>query len=81
MPLAAFAAAPFTGGLSLLILLAYPLNLARIARRLRREGQARPWTVAAHLVFAKVPQGIGWLRFQWGNLSGKRSELLEYKAS
>lgn len=81
LPLTAFAAAPFTASLSLLLLLAYPLNVIRIARRLRKEGQARPWTLALHLVLAKFPQGIGWLRFHWGKLSGKRSKLLEYKAS
>lgn len=81
LPLAALAAAPFTSGLSLLLLLAYPLNVVRIARRLRQQGQARPWAVASHLVFGKLPQGIGWLRFHWGRLSGKRSKLLEYKAS
>jgi len=81
LPLVAFAAAPFTAGLSPLLLLAYPLNVIRIARRLRKEGHARPWTLAFHLVLGKIPQAAGWLRFHWGERTGKRSKLLEYKAS
>ncbi len=80
LPALAIAAAPVTGGLSLLLLFAYPFNVIRIARRLRREGQSRPWTLAFFLMLAKLPQAIGWLRFQWGKLTGNRSELIEYKA-
>jgi GT2 family glycosyltransferase len=81
LPLVAFAAAPFTTGLSLLLLFAYPLNVARIARRLRKEGRAQPAALASHLVLSKIPQAVGWLRFHWGERTGKRSKLLEYKAS
>lgn len=71
---------PFTRGLSLGLLLLYPLNVARIAMRLRREGEPRPWTVAAFLMLAKVPEAVGWLRYQAGRLTGKRSKLIEYKS-
>ncbi len=79
LPVLAVAFAPATSGLSLLLLLAYPFNVARIARRLRSEGQSRPWTLAFFLMLAKLPEAIGWLRFQWGKLTGNRSKLIEYK--
>jgi GT2 family glycosyltransferase len=79
LPALALAAAPVTGGLSLLLLLAYPLNVIRIARRLRGEGQSRPWTLAFFLMLAKLPEAMGWLRFQRARLTGKRSKLIEYK--
>ena len=80
LPVLAIAASPFTGGLSLALLLLYPLNVARIATRLRAEGEPRPWTVAAFLMLAKFPESLGWLRFQTGRLTGSRSKLIEYKA-
>jgi GT2 family glycosyltransferase len=80
LPIAAIAGSPFTSGLSLTSLLLYPLNTARIAKRLSREHELRPWTVAAFLMLAKFPEAIGWLRYQTGRLTGKRSELIEYKA-
>jgi GT2 family glycosyltransferase len=79
VPTLAVAAAPFTGWLSLALLLAYPLNVARIARRLRDEGQERPWTLAFFLMLGKFPEAIGWLRFQWGRLTGDRSAIIEHK--
>ncbi len=81
LPVLAIAGAPFTSGVSLLLLLAYPVNVIRIARRLRSEGQSRPWTVAFFLMLAKLPEAVGWLRFQWGRLTGNRSTLIEYKGS
>jgi hypothetical protein len=80
LPALAIAAAPVTAGLSLLLLLAYPSNVVRIARRLQSEGQSRPWTLAFFLMLAKLPEAIGWLRFQWGKLTGNQSKLIEYKA-
>jgi len=80
LPILAVAASPFTKGLSLALLLLYPLNLARIARRLSRAGEPRPWTVATFLVLSKFPEGQGWLRYQTGRLTGSRSKLIEYKA-
>jgi hypothetical protein len=73
LPAIALLATPLTGGLSMLLLVAYPLNVARIGLRLKREGQDRPWTLAFFLMLAKIPEAIGWLRFQWGRLTGSRS--------
>jgi len=81
LPGIALAGAPVSGGLSLLLLLAYPLNVVRIAHRLRAEGQARPWTLAFFLMLGKVPEAMGWLRYQWGRLTGDRSEIIEHKAT
>lgn len=79
LPAFTLATAAVTGCGSLLLLLAYPLNVIRIARRLQRDGQSRPWTLAFFLMLAKFPQAIGWLRFHWGRLSGDRSAIIEHK--
>jgi hypothetical protein len=55
------------------------LNIARIASRLRKEGEERPWMVATSLMLSKFPEALGWLRFQIGRLTGKRSEIIEYR--
>ena len=81
LPALSIAAIPVTGRLSLLALLAYPLNVIRIARRLRSEGQSRPWTLAFFLMLAKFPEAIGWLRFRWGKLTGNRSAIIEHKGA
>ena len=80
LPGVALVLAPWTGGLSLVLFVLYPLNVFRIALRLRREGERRPWTVATFLMLAKTPEALGWLRYQRGRLTGKRSKLIEYKA-
>ena len=79
LPTLALAFAPLTGWFSLLLLLAYPLNVVRIARRLRSEGEARPWTLALFLMLGKFPEAIGWIRFQRGKLTGNRSSIIEHK--
>jgi hypothetical protein len=79
LPTLAVVGAPITSGASLLLLLAYPFNVVRIAQRLRREGQTRPWTLAFFLMLAKLPEAAGWLRYQWGKLTGKRSAIIEHK--
>ena len=80
LPMVAIAASPLTRGLSLALLLLYPLNLARIAKRLSADNEPRPWPVAAFLMLSKLPESQGWLRFQTGRLTGSRSKLIEYKA-
>ncbi len=79
IPLLALLLSPFASGLSLMLLLLYPVNVARIAGRLRRQGEPRPWTVASFLMLSKFPEAIGWLRYTSGKLTGKRSKLIEYK--
>ena len=79
LPLVALVAAPVTGGGSLLLLLLYPLNVIRIAWRLRRDGKARPWTLATFMMLSKLPEAQGWLRYQRNRRRGKQSDLIEYK--
>ncbi len=79
LPLSSVAGAPFTGGLSLALLLLYPINVARIAWRLRRQGEPRAWVIATFLMLSKLPEGLGWLRYQIGRLTGRHSTLIEYK--
>jgi GT2 family glycosyltransferase len=81
LPGAALGLSVWTSGLSLALLLLYPLNIARIAARLRREGERRPWTVASFLMLSKFPEAWGWLRYRKGRLTGKRSGIIEYKAT
>ena len=69
-----------TQGLSLVLLLLYPLNVARIGTHLRRQGEARPWLVATFLMLSKFPEAVGWLRYQAGRVTGRRSKIIEYKA-
>jgi GT2 family glycosyltransferase len=80
LPVIAMGLIPWTCGLSGASLLLYPANVTRIASRLRRDGEARPWTVATFLMLSKFPEAIGWLRYQTGRVTGKRSKLIEYKA-
>lgn len=79
LPIIALGFSPFASGLSVGLLLLYPLNVARIAMRLSREGERRPWTVATFLMLAKLPEALGWLRYHTGRLTGNRSKLIEYK--
>jgi glycosyltransferase involved in cell wall biosynthesis len=81
VPIVALAAGPVTNWASSALLLAYPINVIRIALRLRHEGEARPWTLAFFLMLGKFPEAVGWLRFQWGRLTGKRSAIIEHKGS
>jgi GT2 family glycosyltransferase len=79
-PIIALGLGVFTSGLSVALLLLYPLNVTRIATRLRRDGEPRAWTVATFLMLSKFPEAVGWLRYQGGRLTGRRSRLIEYKA-
>lgn len=81
LPVVAVGLAGVTHGASLALLLLYPINVARVAMRLARQGERRPWTVAAFLMLSKFPEAVGWLRFQTGRLTGRRSTIIEYKAS
>lgn len=79
LPAAALGLSGLTRGASLALLLLYPVNVARIAFRLRDEGERRPWTVASFLMLSKFPEALGWLRYQTGRITGKRSAIIEYK--
>jgi GT2 family glycosyltransferase len=80
-PLAALALAPPTQGASLLLLAAYPLQVARIARR--HAGWSRPrgdaWLYAAFCVLGKWPQHLGQWRYLRSHLRGRAPALIEHK--
>jgi len=75
-PLAALAATAAFGPVGLLALLAYPLQVARLA--LRGEGVARGWR-ALFLVLGKFPEAQGALRYARLALLNRRGGLIEYK--
>ena len=81
VPSVALLAAPFTLGLSLLLLLGYPALGWKIARGRRRRGDdsrtARLF--ARYCVLSKLPQAAGQLRYWRNRLSGRTNQLIEYK--
>jgi hypothetical protein len=81
LPLIAIAAAPFTWGLSLLLLLAYPLQMVRIYLGRRRRGDitrhARVY--AYYCVLGKFPQMLGQFRFHLRRWLARPPRILEYK--
>jgi glycosyltransferase involved in cell wall biosynthesis len=78
--LAMFLAWP-TRGLSLVLIAGYPLIGTRVFRHMRRRGfsQSDSLLYAIFCVLAKFPQARGVLRFWWGKLRSKPSEIIEYK--
>jgi GT2 family glycosyltransferase len=81
LPLAALAAAWPTWGLSLLLLLGYPVLGLRVYRGRRRRGDApRPaaW-YALFCVLGKFAQVAGQLRYHRRRLLSRPSTLIEYK--
>jgi GT2 family glycosyltransferase len=81
LPLAALLPAYWTGGLSLLLLLGYPVLAARIYRGRRRRGAGRAdaaW-YALFCVLGKFAHAAGQLLFHWRRLRGRPGLLIEYK--
>lgn len=60
-----------------LLLLAYPLQIARMA--LRDPLPRDRWTRAAYTLLAKFPEARGVIEFHLRRLVGRRSGLIEYK--
>jgi GT2 family glycosyltransferase len=83
IPLAAVVFAAFTQGWGALLLLVYPAQVWRIARRQRREGMsvAMAWVFAFFIVLGKFAQLIGMMEFVGNALRGKRSQIIEYKSA
>jgi GT2 family glycosyltransferase len=81
IPLIALAAAWPTWGLSLLLFLLYPLQMARIYRSARRrplsQKAAAAWAVSC--VASKVPEFCGLCKFCWVHWRGSHGQLIEYK--
>lgn len=67
-----------TGSWGMLILLAYPLQVIKLALRGKRS-QRENWWHALFLVIGKFPEAIGQVRFLIHRLSKTSSRLIEYK--
>ncbi len=62
----------------LLLLLVYPLNVARLAvREDVRSGQS--WSAAFYSVLGKFPETIGGLKLHARRLTGRKQSIIEYK--
>jgi GT2 family glycosyltransferase len=81
VPASAVALSVPTLGLSWLLLGAYPLRAARIARKTRDRGLAWSDAVAWGLscTLAPLPEVLGAAKFHYDRLRGNRSQLIEYK--
>ena len=81
LPLVALAAAWPTRGISLALLLLYPLLGAKIFAGALRRGMARPLAAryAFFSVLGKFAQATGQMKFVAMRLLGRRSTLIEYK--
>lgn len=76
LPLAAVVGA-LVHPLALALLLAWPLQVLRLARR--RGGGRGAWEWAAFTVLGKLPEAQGVLGYWWSRLRGRRRGLIEYK--
>ena len=83
LPVLALGLAWPTRGVSLALLLAYPLLAWRVAGHERRRGRnARDARLhGAFVALGKLPQALGQLRYHYGRLFGQRSGLIEYKGA
>ncbi|MAE59845.1 MAG: glycosyl transferase [Planctomycetaceae bacterium] len=83
IPLMAVIPVWWTYGFSLLLLLLYPVQVWRIARRQIRDGRdsADSWVNARFMVLGKFPQLIGVFRFFRKRLLRQQSTIIEHKDS
>jgi GT2 family glycosyltransferase len=73
LPVAVLVLAPLVPPLALLLALAWPVQVARLARR------SGDLSEALFLTLGKIPEAIGVLDYHLGRLSGRRRGLIEYK--
>jgi GT2 family glycosyltransferase len=78
IPLAILLACLWLGGWGLLLLLIYPLQAMRLARRGGKSTREN-WLQAVFLVLGKFPEMLGQLRFFRHRLAAGKSTLIEYK--
>jgi glycosyltransferase involved in cell wall biosynthesis len=64
-----------------LLLIVWPLNMARLARRKRRHGLSPKlaWASGILLMVGKLPQFVGLVGYHRNRLLGRASRLIEYK--
>jgi GT2 family glycosyltransferase len=81
LPMVALGSSPFTRGLGLALLLAYPALWLRIVGRRRARG-ARFGDAALYASFCilgKFPELAGTFKYWWNSGLGRRTRLIEYK--
>lgn len=78
IPAAAIGVSPWAGAWALLVLLAFPLQVVRLAMRGRRSMREN-WWHAAFLVLGKFPEMLGQAKFLLHRCRGGQSRLIEYK--
>jgi glycosyltransferase involved in cell wall biosynthesis len=79
IPIALLILAPLMGWWALCVLVAYPLQVIRLALRGRRVVVRENWLRAGALVLSKFPEVIGQLKFVLDRLRRVQSRLIEYK--
>jgi len=81
VPALAIVPAPFTLGLSLFLLLGYPVLYFKIRRGRRQRGDdsTTAGLYARFCVLSKFPQAMGQLRYWRNRVFGRRNRLIEYK--
>ncbi|MBK5354657.1 glycosyltransferase [Pseudomonas sp. TH41] len=78
IPLAIIFTSLMLGGYGLFLLLIYPLQVVRLARR--GKGSAREnWLLAFFLVLGKFPEMLGQVKFLLNRFGAGKSALIEYK--
>lgn len=78
IPLIVFAVVIWWGAWGLLLLMIYPLQVIRLARR-GQQAQGSRWLRAGFLVLGKFPEMIGQLKFLARRHAGSPPRLIEYK--
>ena len=66
------------GWLGLLVLLVYPLQVMRLARRGHLSAREN-WLHALFLVLGKFPEMLGQVKFLLGRFGAGKTSLIEYK--
>ncbi|MEO1136328.1 MAG: glycosyltransferase [Pseudomonadota bacterium] len=81
LPAAALLGAPFTQGITLALLLLYPMSLVRTRAGLVGNGAAPAHATlgAVFLTLSKFPNLLGMLRYRWKRASGEPVKIVEYK--
>lgn len=81
IPLLALALAPWSRGLSLALLLRYPLTAVKVAVQMRRRGvlwaDSLPWGVSC--AFAVFPGLVGLLQYRLNRAFNRPGQIIEYK--
>jgi GT2 family glycosyltransferase len=83
LPIAILALAVPTRGASLLLSLAYPLQVFRVALRSQAAGMPwrDSWLYGAACVLGRIPNALGALSYWCSRLLGRRRTLIEYKSN